>query len=471
MELETIIGLEIHAQLSTKSKLFCNCDNDAFDAKPNTRVCPVCMGFPGMLPVLNEDALSKGVRGAAALKCKIQEFSKFDRKNYFYPDLPNGFQISQFDQPIALKGKVEIEIEGKKKVIGITRVHLENDAGKLTHEKTGTLCDYNRSGTPLIEIVTEPDMRSPEQAQVFAKEIQKILRFVDASDADMEKGMMRFDASISMRPVGDKKLYPRGEIKNLNSFASLLKALQYEEKKQRKLWEKGEVSEKETTLGWLDDEGKTHILRDKESAHDYRYFPEPDLPPVTFTKDAIKEIEDGIPELPLEKVHRYRKEFELSENDALKLAESLELSEFFETASNLSKAPKKAANMILSVILADPDWKKTEITPEHIADTLDLIEVNKVSATGGKQILEAAMKTGDKAKELMETLGLEQVSDSGEIEVWIGEVLEENEKTVAEFKAGKEKVIGFLVGQVMKKSGGSANPSMVQELMKAKLNQ
>ena len=385
--------------------------------------------------------------------------------------MPNGFQISQFDQPIALKGKVEIEIEGKKKVIGITRVHLENDAGKLTHEKTGTLCDYNRSGTPLIEIVTEPDMRSPEQAQVFAKEIQKILRFVDASDADMEKGMMRFDASISMRPVGDKKLYPRGEIKNLNSFASLLKALQYEEKKQRKLWEKGEVSEKETTLGWLDDEGKTHILRDKESAHDYRYFPEPDLPPVTFTKDAIKEIEDGIPELPLEKVHRYRKEFELSENDALKLAESLELSEFFETASNLSKAPKKAANMILSVILADPDWKKTEITPEHIADTLDLIEVNKVSATGGKQILEAAMKTGDKAKELMETLGLEQVSDSGEIEVWIGEVLEENEKTVAEFKAGKEKVIGFLVGQVMKKSGGSANPSMVQELMKAKLNQ
>jgi len=469
MELETIIGLEIHAQLSTKSKLFCSCDNDAFGAEPNTRVCPVCMGFPGMLPVLNEESLKKGTVGAAALGCKIQEFSKFDRKNYFYPDLPNGFQISQFDKPIALKGKVEIVVEGKKKVVGITRVHLENDAGKLTHEKTGTLCDYNRSGTPLIEIVTEPDMRSPEQARVFAQEIQKILRFVGASDADMEKGMMRFDASISMRPVGDKKLYPRGEIKNLNSFTALFKALSYEEKKQRKLWEKGDVADKETTLGWLDDEGKTHILRDKESAHDYRYFPEPDIPPVTFTVEEIKEIEKEIPELPLEKVRRYKKEFELSENDALKLAESLELSQFFETVSDLSKAPKKAANLILSVILADPDWKKTEVTPGHVAGVLDLITTGQVSATGGKQILEEAMKTGEGVKDIVEKLGLSQVSDSGEIELWIDEVLEENAPTVAEYKAGKEKVIGFLVGQVMKKSGGSANPSMVQEMMREKL--
>ncbi len=470
MELETIIGLEIHAQLATKSKLWCGCDNDAFGAEPNTRVCPVCMGFPGMLPVLNEDALHKGVVGGAALKCKIQKFSKFDRKNYFYPDLPNGFQISQYDQPIALGGKVEIEVDGKKKVIGITRVHLENDAGKLTHEKTGTLCDYNRSGTPLIEIVTEPDIRSPEQAQVFAKEIQKILRFVGVSDADMEKGMMRFDASISMRPKGDKKLYPRGEIKNLNSFTSLLKALKYEEVKQRKLWEKGSPSDKETTLGWLDEEQKTHLLRDKESAHDYRYFPEPDLPPVTFTEDQIEEIEKSIPELPLEKYHRYQKEFELSENDALKLAESLELSQFFETASEKSKEPKKAANLILSIILANPDWKNTNITPDHVADVQELIEKGTISATGAKQILIEAMGRGDSAKDLVEKLGLAQVSDSGEIEQWIGEVLEENPKIVAEFKAGKEKVMGFLVGQVMKKSGGSANPSMVQELMKNKLS-
>ena len=470
MELETIIGLEIHAQLATKSKLWCGCDNDAFGAEPNTRVCPVCMGFPGMLPVLNSDALHKGIVGGAALKCKIQKFSKFDRKNYFYPDLPNGYQISQYDQPIALAGKVEIEIDGKKNIIGITRVHLENDAGKLTHEKTGTLCDYNRSGTPLIEIVTEPDMRSPEQAQVFAKEIQKILRFVGVSDADMEKGMMRFDASISMRPVGEKKLYPRGEIKNLNSFTSLLKALKYEEKKQRKLWEKGDVAEKETTLGWLDEEQKTHILRDKESANDYRYFPEPDLPPVTFTEEEIEDIEKSIPELPLEKYHRYREEFQLLENDALKLAESLELSQFFETASEKSKDPKKSANLILSAVLVDSDWNKTKITPEHIADVGELIEKGTVSSTGGKQILTEAMKTGDSAKDLVESLGLAQVSDSGEIEPWIDEVLAENPKTVAEFKSGKEKVIGFLVGQVMKKSAGSANPPMVQELMKEKLS-
>ncbi len=470
MKLETIIGLEIHAQLSTKSKLFCSCDNDAFGADPNTRVCPVCMGFPGMLPVLNAEALKKGVIGAAALGCKIQHFSKFDRKNYFYPDLPNGFQISQFDQPIALKGKVEIEVDGKKKVIGITRVHLENDAGKLTHEKTGTLCDYNRSGTPLIEIVTEPDMRSPQEARVFAQEIQKILRFVGASDADMEKGMMRFDASISLRKVGDEKLNPRAEIKNLNSFTSLFKALVHEEKRQTKLWEKGTPPEKETTLGWLDDEGKTQLLRDKESANDYRYFPEPDLPPVTFTLQEIKEIEKTIPELPLEKYHRYRKEFGLSDNNALKLSESLGLSQFFEAVSEQSNLPHKAAHMILSVILAHTDWEQAPITPKHVADVLDLVETGKVSATGGKQILEEMMRTGLDAQELLEGLGLKQVSDTKEIERWIREVLEDNPKIVAEFKSGKEKVLGFLVGQVMKKSGGSANPSMVQEMMKSKLS-
>jgi aspartyl-tRNA(Asn)/glutamyl-tRNA(Gln) amidotransferase subunit B len=326
MELEPIIGLEIHAQLSTKSKLWCGCDNDAFGATPNTRVCPVCMGFPGMLPVLNRQALKKSVRAAAALGCQIQEFSKFDRKNYFYPDLPLGFQISQYDQPISLKGKVFIDFDGKHHSIGITRVHLENDAGKLIHTKDGTLCDYNRSGTPLIEIVTEPDLRSPEEAQIFAKEIQKILRTVDASDADMEKGMMRFDASISLRKKGTHSLHPRAEIKNLNSFASLGKALAYEIKRQTKLWGKGSPPEKETTVGWLDNEEKTHILRDKESAHDYRYFPEPDIPPVTFTQKQIKEIENSLPELPLVKFRRYQKEFHLTQPEALKLSEDMKLS-------------------------------------------------------------------------------------------------------------------------------------------------
>ena len=253
MNLESIIGLEIHAQLSTKSKFFCGCDNDAFEAIPNTRICPVCMGWPGMLPVINKEAVRKGIRGAAALGCKIQKFSKFDRKNYFYPDLPSGFQISQYDQPISLKGEVTIEINEKKIVIGITRVHLENDAGKLTHTRSGTLCDYNRAGTPLVEIVTDPDIRSAEEAQVFAKEIQKILRFVEASRADMEKGMMRFDASVSLRPKGEEKLYPRAEIKNLNSFTSLFKAVKYEIARQKKLWEAGTPPEFDSTVGWLDE--------------------------------------------------------------------------------------------------------------------------------------------------------------------------------------------------------------------------
>ena len=465
MNLETIIGLEIHAQVSTKSKFFCRCNNDAFGAKPNTRVCPVCMGWPGMLPVINETAVKKGVRGAAALGCKIQKFSKFDRKNYFYPDLPSGFQISQYDQPVSLDGNVNIEVAGKSKRIGITRVHLENDAGKLTHTKSGTLCDYNRAGTPLVEIVTEPDIRSAEEAKVLAKEVQKILRFVGASDADMEKGMMRFDASVSLRPRGEKKLYSRTEIKNLNSFASLFKAISYEEKKQTKLWEAGSPPDSEATAGWLDDEEKTIILRSKESANDYRYFPEPDLPPLTFSESEIKKIEEEIPELPLEKFHRYRKEFELNENDALKLAESLKLSKFFEDVVEKSKNPKKAANLILSVILADPTWEQTKVEPKHVTDVLALTKSGTISSTGAKEVLQETMKSGGNIEELVKKLGLEQVSDTGELEKWVSEVITENEKVVADYKSGNERVIQFLVGQVMKKSKGAANPPMVLEML------
>ncbi|MCF7830475.1 Asp-tRNA(Asn)/Glu-tRNA(Gln) amidotransferase subunit GatB [Candidatus Gracilibacteria bacterium] len=470
MELEPVIGLEIHAQLSTKSKLWCGCDNDAFGAEPNSRVCPVCMGFPGMLPVLNKSALEKGLKGAASLGCKIQPFSKFDRKNYFYPDLPNGFQISQYDQPIALKGKVEIEVAGKKKMIGITRVHLENDAGKLTHTKSGTLCDYNRSGTPLIEIVTEPDLRSPEEAKVFAQEIQKILRFVGASSADMEKGMMRFDASISIRPQGKDKLNPRAEIKNLNSFVSLFKALNYEFKRQKKLWEQKKPLEGEVTMGWLDDEEKTVLLRDKESAHDYRYFPEPDLPPVTISEEEIKEIEESIPELPLSKLHRYKKELGLTEAEALKLAEDPRLSEFFEKSAELSKKPKKAANLILSVILADSAWYQTLVTPEHVADVLLLIEKGAVSSTGGKEILSASMDKGKSAKDLMKELGVEQMSDVGELENLVKEVIDGNPDSVTAYKNGKDNALQFLMGQVMKASGGSANPPLVLEMLKKELS-
>ena len=469
MNLETIIGLEIHAQLNTKSKMFCPCDNDAFGAEPNTRICPVCTGFPGMLPVLNATALEKGVRGAAALGCKIQKFSKFDRKNYFYPDLPSGFQISQFDEPISKNGEVEIEIDGKISKIGITRVHLENDAGKLTHSSVGTICDFNRAGTPLVEIVTEPDLRSPEEARALAVEIQKILRLVNASDADMEKGMMRFDASISLRPIGEKKLYPRAEIKNLNSFQSLFKALNFELRRQQKLWNAGTPPDGEITVGWLDDAEKTVLLRDKESAMDYRYFPEPDLPPITFSEEEIAEIESKIPELPLQKCRRYREEFNLNENDAKKLAESQKLSEFFEKSAEKSKNPKKSANLILSVILADRNWEKSKITPDHIVGILELVKSGKISSSGAKQIAETAMKTGKSAEKLMDELELEQVSDTGELEKWVDETIATNPKVIADIKNGKEKGIQFLMGQVMKKSRGSANPGAVLELLRERV--
>lgn len=480
MKLETIIGLEIHAQLSTKSKLWCSCDNDAFGASPNTRVCPICMGFPGMLPVLNKLALDKALAAATALGCEIQKFSKFDRKNYFYPDLPTGYQITQNDEPFALKGKVVILVpDGKDehgnagkisaKKIKITRVHLENDAGKLTHTEEGTLIDFNRSGTPLIEIVTEPDLRSSVEAKALAQEIQKILRVVGASDADMEKGMMRFDASVSLRPVGDKKLYARAEIKNLNSFSSLEKAIQFEISRQTKLWEKEEAPDKDSTRGWLDIEEKTKLLRSKESADDYRYFPEPDVPPLVFTDEEILKFSREIPELPSKKFFKYKKEYKLSDLDALKLSEDSMLSEFFEESVHLSGDSQKSAKFVLSSLLAKEDWQKTMVKPIHIADVITLINKSIISSSGAKKIIEEAMKTGKSAEALMVELGLEQISIGEDIENWVDQVLIDNPKTIEDFKGGKEKVIGFLVGQVMKMSRGSANPAMVKEVLESKL--
>lgn len=471
MKLEVIIGLEIHAQLATASKMWCGCDNEAFGAEPNTRVCPVCCGFPGMLPVLNKEAVRLGARAARALGCEIQTFSKFDRKNYFYPDLPTGYQISQFDEPLALAGKVEIIHDGHHKKIGITRVHLENDAGKLTHEEKGTLVDFNRAGSPLIEIVTDPELHSPDEAKIFAQELQKIIRSVGASNADMEKGMMRFDASISLRPVGDTKLYPRSEIKNLNTFSGLKRALEFEIKRQTTLWEKNERPDKETTRGFDDATGKTKLMRQKESADDYRYFPEPDIPPLRFTDKEIDALVGELPELPLVKYMRYKKDLGLTEAEALRLSEEPVLATFFEKAIEKSKEPRKIANLLLSVILAQENWQHTDVEPKHLVDVVALTAAGKISSTGGKQILEAAMETGESADKLMEKLGVEQVSDTGQLEEWVESVLEENPETVEQFKAGKEKVIGFLVGQVMKKSAGSANPPVVQSLMMEKIKQ
>jgi aspartyl-tRNA(Asn)/glutamyl-tRNA(Gln) amidotransferase subunit B len=469
MELETVIGLEIHAQLNTKSKLFSRSDNDAFGANPNTRIDEVDLGLPGTLPVLNDSAVKKACSAAAALGGDIQRFSKFDRKQYFYPDLPFGYQISQFDQPLSLGGQVQVEVEGELKSFAITRVHIENDAGKLTHEGETTYCDYNRAGSPLIEIVTEPDLRTPMEAQALAKEIQKILRFVNASDADMEKGMMRFDASISLRPKGETKLYARTEIKNLNSFQSLVKSLKYEQKRQTDLWNAGTPQTQQTTAGWLDDKGETHVLRDKESAADYRFFPEPDLPPITFTEAEITKIKASIPELPLAKYLRYQAEFDLSQAEALKISEDKFLAEFFETTTNKSNDGKKSASLILSVVLAQNNWRDTYVTPALIADTIKLLQKDKISSSGAKDIIYAGMKKSASAIEIMKELDIEQSSDTGALDQWVDQVIAQNPDAAAEFKENP-RVFSFLMGQLMKMSRGQANPKMANTVLRDKLN-
>lgn len=469
MEYESVIGLEIHAQLSTKTKLFCGCDNDAFGAEPNTRVCPVCMGFPGVLPVLSDAALEKARLAGVALGATLREHSKFDRKNYFYPDLPSGYQISQYDEPFSEHGEVTFSVEGKHHTVRILRVHLENDAGKLTHTKDGTFLDFNRAGTPLVEIVTQPDIRSAQEAQLFAKEVQRILRHIGASDADMEKGMMRFDASVSLRPKGEKKLYPRTEIKNLNSFTSLQKAIAYEIKRQTKDWEAGNPQQSETTVGWVDDAEKTVLLRDKESAHDYRYFPEPDLPPLSVTQDMMETYKERVGELPLARRERYEKDYGMNAENALCLTDEPKLVAFFEAAIAEGADPKPASNLLLSVVLADAGWRGSSLTAQHLIDTCALLKAGKISSSGAKEIIATAMQTGDSAQDIMDQKGLEQVSDTGELEKWVDEVIAEFPDTIAEYKDGKEKALQFLIGQVMKRSRGSANPPMVMEMMKQKL--
>jgi len=468
MELEVIIGLEIHAQLNTKTKLFCSCDNDAFGAAPNTKVCPVCMGFPGMLPVLNKAALRKGVTAGAALGCEVMPYSKFDRKNYFYPDLPNGFQISQFDEPICGMGRVHFLVGDEEKSIQMTRVHLEIDAGKLSHTTTHTLCDYNRSGTPLVEMVTEPELRSAEEARDFAKQVQRILRYTNASDADMEKGMMRFDASVSLRPMGDTKLYPRAEIKNLNSFTALYKAISYEVKKQTKLWEAGTPPISETTVGWLDDKGVTKLLRDKESAHDYRYFPEPDLPPMTWTEEQIQEIHASIPELPMARYKRYRAAG-INHENAYIMSDDRSVSDFYDAAVATGANAKKTLSVITSVLMAEDGWINSKITPQIVGESVQLAAAGTISSSGLKKILLKAMETRQSATEIMKSEGLEQVQDTGQMEAWADEVIAANEASVSDYKNGKEQALQYLVGQTMKISRGQANPGKMVEILREKI--
>jgi len=478
-ELEAVIGLEVHAQMNTKTKMFCGCDNDAFGKTPNTTVCPICMGFPGTLPVPNKEAIAKAVRASLAIGCAVASECHFDRKHYFYPDLPAGFQISQYDFPLAKGGNVHYDIidasgnTSEERSCRITRLHMENDAGKLSHYGNSTLCDYNRAGTPLMEIVTEPDLTSAQDAVAFAQELRRILISVGASDADMFKGMMRFDASISLKEKGTKKLNPRSEIKNLNSFKALEKALQFEEKRLRDLWKKDNGPLKnDITVGWLDDEEKTHVLRDKETAGDYRYFPEPDLPPLEFDTKELEKVRTGLPPLPREEKKKLSS-LGLTEAEAQQLSADADLRQIFEAVLAKLKDAKRTSGIVITQLqgFLNAAGKTVRQGPgaQAMLDLVEAIENGKISGSKGKDVLEKMVETGKSAPEIIAEEGLEQISDESALETLVEKAIAANPKAVESFKKGKAQALGAIVGWIMKETKGQANPEKVNGILLNKM--
>jgi aspartyl-tRNA(Asn)/glutamyl-tRNA(Gln) amidotransferase subunit B len=480
-EFETVIGLECHVELSTATKMFCGCRNE-FGAPPNTNVCPVCLGHPGSLPVPNEKAIEYIVRIGLALDCRIAPHSVFHRKNYFYPDMPKNFQISQYDLPICIDGHLDIEVDGTTRRVGITRVHQEEDTGKTSHgsisgrihEADSALVDYNRAGVPLVEVVSEPDIRTPEEAGAYLRELRATLEALDVSDVRMEEGSLRCDANISTRRAGEDALGVKVEIKNLNSIRSLERALRFEEARQRAALEAGEPLVQETRH-WDEDGGATSTLRSKEEAFDYRYPPAPDLPPLEPDPAWIEGIRASLPELPAAKRARYVAELGLKPEQALLLAGAAPTAAFFEETLDLGADPKATANWITQDLAglankAHVELADAKVTPAHVADLVRLVADGTVSATGAKQVLEIAFETGEPAEAIVEASGLRQVTDTAALEAWVDEAIAENPGPVAQFKGGKEGILGFLVGQVMKRSGGSANPKVVNELLRERLS-
>jgi len=473
MEYEMVAGLEIHARIKSQTKMFCSCSNDTFGKSPNTHICPVCTGFPGALPVVNKEAIHFGILTALALNCTIPSFSKFDRKSYFYPDLPSGFQISQFDQPVSEHGSVSFLVKGEKRSIRINRLHLENDAGKMVHEGEHSLVDLNRAGSPLMEMVTEADFRSPEEIVAFLKELQKILRTLGSSYADMEKGQMRCDVNISLRPKGQEEFGTKAEIKNMNSFGNIEKAVRSEVIRQRKILESGEKVKQETR-GWDADKGVSHGQRSKEEAADYRYFPEPDLPPLTITTEDVEAIRKTLPELPTAKQERFVSEYKIDTEKAEILATDRSISEYFETAARISKSPKRSANWICSDLLgvlkeSGQGMEKCPFSAENMGKLVGLIEKGVISGKMAKDLFPELLEKNANPEKIVEERGLAQSTDTGEIESWCNEVIAENENIVQTIREGKDRAIGALVGQVMKKSRGQANPQMVNDILKKKI--
>ncbi len=474
MNFETIIGLEVHVELKTNSKIFSPSPN-AFGADPNANVNPIDLGYPGVLPVLNKEAVDFAMRAAMALNCEIATDTKFDRKNYFYPDNPKAYQISQFDKPIGENGWIEIEVDGKKKRIGITRLHMEEDAGKLTHGDDGySYVDYNRQGTPLIEIVSEPDMRTPEEAYAYLEKLRNIIQFTGVSDVKMQEGSLRCDANLSLRPIGQEEFGMKTELKNLNSFNFVRQGLEFEQKRQEKVLRSGGEILQETRR--YDEKTKeTILMRVKEGSDDYRYFPEPDLVPL-YIDDAWKErVRQSIPELPEARKKRYVEELELDQYDAEVLTTTKEMSDFFEETIEHGADPKQATNWLMGDISAHMNKKQLElddlnVTPESLAKMIKLIEEGTLSSKLAKKVITELMNKGGDPEKIVKEKGLVQISDENQLREIITGVLDENEQSIEDYKNGKDRALGFLVGQVMKKTKGQANPPMVNKILKEEID-
>jgi aspartyl-tRNA(Asn)/glutamyl-tRNA(Gln) amidotransferase subunit B len=478
MDYEIVIGLEIHTELKTNSKIFCGCSTK-FGSEQNTNVCPVCLGLPGVLPVINEKVVEFAIRAGVALNCEILPFSKFDRKNYYYPDLPKNFQTSQYDLPIAVNGHLDIEINGETKRIGITRIHMEEDAGKLVHSGATinssdyALVDYNRTGVPLLEIVSEPDLRSPEEAKAYLEKVKAILEYLDVSDCKMEEGSLRCDANISLRPRGQTTLGTKAEIKNLNSFRSVQRGLEYEVARQEDLLDDGGRVIQETRT-WDENKGVTASMRSKEQAHDYRYLPEPDLVPIVVDPARVAEIRVNLPELPDARKQRLMEACGLSEYDASIITASKSMADYFDQSLTYKADAKVVANWLMGEVSKHLNNEgitilECPVTPQQLTGLLALIEKGTISNKIAKTVFEEMWVSRKDAEVVVKEKGLVQISDTSEIFAIVDGVIAANPQSVADFKAGKEKAIGFLVGQIMKQTKGRANPDMVNTLLRERL--
>ena len=472
---EVVMGLEVHAELSTKTKIFCSCPT-TFGAEPNTQVCPICMAMPGTLPVLNEKVVEYAVKAGLATNCEIERNSKNDRKNYFYPDTPRAYQISQYDKPLCKNGYIEIETSKGKKKIGITRIHIEDDAGKLDHDDLGggSLVDLNRAGVPLIEIVSEPDFRSAEEVDSYLKKLKSILEYIEVSDCKMQEGSFRADVNTSIRLKGAKEFGTRTEMKNMNSFRSIARALEYEISRQIDVVENGGVIEQET-LRWDEVSGKTFSMRDKEDAQDYRYFPEPDLVAIKLSDEYIENIKNSLPEMPESRKERYLKEYKLSEKDAKIITSSKYLSDLFEEASKICGNYKGVSNWIISDIsriLNETEMDPIEIPfdAKQLAKLVELIDKGTISSSIGKKVLEELFENPRNPEQIIKEKGWIQISDEGAIKEIVQKIIDSNPQSVSDYKAGKDRALGFLVGQAMKETKGKANPQMLNKMFAEELN-